>query len=86
MAVVFAALLTVCPGCGGKSSTATDRDPANTKDVSSIFSIPAASDWQWTNSRLPTNTLNAAWGSSADDVWAVGEVGTILHFDGTQWS
>src|SRR6185312_2508654 len=27
--------------------------------------------------------LNAVWGSAADDVFAVGENGTILHFDGS---
>ncbi len=30
--------------------------------------------------------LRAVHGSSATDVWAVGEVGTITHFDGTRWS
>jgi hypothetical protein len=26
------------------------------------------------------------WGSSANDVWAVGLAGTILHFDGKAWT
>jgi hypothetical protein len=30
--------------------------------------------------------LNAAWGRSADDVWAVGTSGTILHWNGVSWS
>jgi hypothetical protein len=30
--------------------------------------------------------LSAVWGSSATDVFAVGEAGTIVHFDGTAWS
>ncbi len=25
------------------------------------------------------------WGTHADDVWAVGSGGTILHFDGSEW-
>ncbi len=29
--------------------------------------------------------LNAVWGTSANDVWAVGTSGTIAHFDGTHW-
>ena len=29
--------------------------------------------------------LNAVWGSSATDVYAVGSSGTILHFDGNAW-
>ena len=30
--------------------------------------------------------LNAVWGSSSSDVFAVGQGGLILHFDGTQWT
>ena len=30
--------------------------------------------------------LTSVWGSSATDVWAVGEEGTLLHFDGTKWN
>jgi len=29
--------------------------------------------------------LGAVSGTSADDVWAVGSGGTILHYDGTNW-
>ena len=35
----------------------------------------------------PTGTkLNRLWGSGPRDVWAVGEVGTILHYDGERWT
>ena len=33
-----------------------------------------------------TQTLRSIWGASASDVWAVGDVGTILHYDGTRWT
>jgi photosystem II stability/assembly factor-like uncharacterized protein len=26
------------------------------------------------------------WGSAPNDVWIVGEQGTILHYDGTNWN
>jgi hypothetical protein len=26
------------------------------------------------------------WGSAADDVWAVGDAGLALHWDGTTWT
>jgi len=26
------------------------------------------------------------WGSAANDVWAVGNAGTVLHWDGTVWA
>ena len=31
-------------------------------------------------------TLNAIFGLSPTDVWAAGEDGTVLHFDGTSWA
>src|ERR1019366_4534722 len=36
---------------------------------------------------LPTtNGLQSIWGSSNSDVWAVGDMGTIVHFDGHTWA
>ncbi|MFN8459698.1 MAG: alpha/beta hydrolase-fold protein [Anaerolineae bacterium] len=35
---------------------------------------------------LTTNQLNSIWGSSASDVFAVGQLGTIVHYDGSAWS
>jgi hypothetical protein len=32
------------------------------------------------------NGLQAIWGSSDSDVWAAGDMGTIVHFDGSVWS
>ncbi|AKU99116.1 Type IV fimbrial biogenesis protein PilY1 [Labilithrix luteola] len=32
------------------------------------------------------SALAAVWGTSKDDVWAVGSVGTILHYDGVAWT
>ena len=39
-------------------------------------------DWYWQNP-LPTgHWLNAVWGTNSNNVWAVGDFGTILHLDG----
>jgi hypothetical protein len=37
------------------------------------------------NSRV-TNDLYGVWGSSGTDVFAVGSVGTLLHYDGNDWT
>jgi hypothetical protein len=42
-------------------------------------------DWSPMSSGT-TNNLNGLWGSSGSDVFAVGDSGTILHYDGTAWS
>ena len=44
-----------------------------------------AADWSAMTSGT-TNNLNGLWGSSGSDVFAVGDSGTILHYDGTAWS
>jgi photosystem II stability/assembly factor-like uncharacterized protein len=33
-----------------------------------------------------TENLNAVWGTAANSVYAVGNKGTILHYNGTSWS
>ena len=37
-------------------------------------------------SNMTFNTINAVWGSSATNIFAVGSLGTILTFNGTSWS
>lgn len=32
------------------------------------------------------STLSAIWGSAAADIWAAGDAGTILHYDGVEWT
>jgi hypothetical protein len=42
----------------------------------------------WTTDRtLPTsNYLRAVWAAAPNDVWAVGDSGAIIHFDGNDWT
>lgn len=35
--------------------------------------------------RQPDGSLRAIWGSSATDIWAGGDLGELLHYDGTSW-
>jgi hypothetical protein len=39
----------------------------------------------WTDSPYAAE-LHGLWGRVANDVWAVGLNGAIVHWDGTQWS
>ncbi len=44
-------------------------------------------DGTWVQVEAPTTAaLKGVWGGAADDVWAVGEGGVILHWDGDLWS
>ncbi len=36
--------------------------------------------------RLTSKVLLDVWGAGVDDVFAVGDVGVILHYDGSTWS
>ncbi|RPJ60732.1 MAG: S-layer homology domain-containing protein [Acidobacteria bacterium] len=52
-----------------------------------VFSIPlAAKGWEWQNPLPQGNTLRSVCGSSAADVFAVGDGGSIIHYNGTAWS
>lgn len=39
----------------------------------------------WTRHEVGSGTWTSIWGSSHEDVWAVGAGGAIAHFDGTAW-
>jgi photosystem II stability/assembly factor-like uncharacterized protein len=42
-------------------------------------------DWTWMSPLPQGHHLNAVWLASPSNVFAVGENGSILHFDGSQW-
>lgn len=41
---------------------------------------------QWHQVARVPSWLTVIWGTSPDDIWATGEEGVMLHYDGTQWS
>jgi len=44
-------------------------------------------DGEWWSMSSPTaNDLRGVWGSASDDVFAVGDSGIIVHYNGTEWS
>jgi len=50
-----------------------------------IFKCAQADDWYYMESGTEEH-LRGVWGTSATDVFAVGDKGTIIHYDGTKWS
>ncbi|MCD4652437.1 hypothetical protein K8T06_00705, partial [bacterium] len=50
----------------------------------SVF--PAMAEWTWMNPLPQGNSLNGIYGISSDHIYAVGDYGTILRWDGLNWS
>ncbi|MFO0580102.1 MAG: hypothetical protein U1A78_39515 [Polyangia bacterium] len=42
--------------------------------------------WCWDNPLPQGNHLRKVWGTAANNLWAIGDLGTILHWDGTAWT
>jgi hypothetical protein len=42
--------------------------------------------WCWSNPLPQGSAMRAVWGSASDDIWAVGEAGAMLHWDGLVWA
>ncbi len=42
-------------------------------------------NWCQLKTTLPRQTLRRIWGLSGHDLWAVGDHGTVLHWDGAAW-
>jgi len=51
-----------------------------------FFLCPITVSAGWTEMDIGTNRLLGVWGSANNDIFAVGENGTILHFNGSTWS
>ncbi len=52
-----------------------------------VFTCFTYSQPEWTTmSSGTTKNLNAVWGASANDVYAIGDSGLILHYDGFVWN
>ena len=50
-----------------------------------VAATASAADWAPMSSPV-TENLNDVWGPAEDNVFAVGDNGTILHFDGSDWA
>lgn len=52
----------------------------------SVSGVAIEREWQWQTPRPQGCTLNAILGFSASDIFAVGDNGAIVHFDGSDWT
>ena len=60
---------------------------ANTAGTEAEVAAASPRSLRWTTVSSPvTATLNSVAMVSANDGWAVGEYGTLLHYDGNSWS
>lgn len=78
--LAFVACTNVPPDDGGPLDRQTRSDAS-----SAITPVCNASGWCWQNPLPFGMNLDDVWGSSGSDLWAVGNGGTMLRFDGTAW-
>jgi CubicO group peptidase (beta-lactamase class C family) len=95
---IVSLLLLALSGCAPAPAAPPATAPPTSPPQAAVAATPTAtaavtSTPQPTPTRAPAkpspltrNNLNSVWGSSGTDVFAVGESGTILHYDGTVWS
>lgn len=72
-----------CGGCEAPLSCGA-RAP-NVCGIAEAARVCNQSGWCWENPLPFGMDLTAAWGASANDVWATGLGGTLLRFNGTAW-
>jgi hypothetical protein len=79
-------------GDAGQPVPPPDASPSDASDAGGDAGLgrPPAScsgdGFCWASPSWPAAHLTAAWGSGRDDVWAVGQAGAVLHWDGVTWS
>ena len=67
--------------CGNDSSCITSG-----QDITLLAGTTADAPWQLVYSREHFGSLRGIWGVSESDIYAVGDFGTLLHYNGMQWT
>lgn len=68
----------------GTGSVSTPIGPPWRYEITVTLTAPGP--FCWSNPQPQGNTFLSLWAVSPNDVWAVGEAGTIHHFDGQKWN
>jgi hypothetical protein len=68
------------------TDTLPDLDAADAPRAPDTPPRLPATGWRWDNPRPQGLDILGMWGSGPTDVWAVGQRGLLLHFDGAEWT
>ncbi len=82
------AVLFVCAlGCSNDSQTSADGAVDEADGGTPVSSAPVCTQdrWCWEKPLPHGVDLHGVWGTSATDLYAVGDAGVIQHFDGKKW-
>lgn len=71
--------------CSGTNTCTTTFAGPGTVKVGFAPRICSPDNWCWQNPLPQGLTLRGVWGAASDDIWAVGDYGTIMHYDGLTW-
>jgi hypothetical protein len=74
-------------GLGGGPGGAGGKDAGNPDvDWGDGGPLCSSGNWCWVNPLPQGNALNAVWANADDDIWAGGDHGTLIHWNGRFWS
>lgn len=74
------------PGAGGATDSSFGGS-GNAGGAGGVNTDPQCNmHWDWTNPQPHGKRVEAVWGLAQNDVWAVGEEGLVMHFDGLSWT
>jgi len=76
----------IVTGLGAGQATIAATSGAATAYGLATVSASVSTPNLFASQTVEPSLLHAAWGTSPSDVFAVGEGGTILHWDGTSWA
>ncbi len=86
---VCLAWLTTAGACATSHTSAGgagDAGPSLPPEMGEVTGACTSDGWCWDNP-LPTgNVLRAVWAVAPNDVWIVGNRGTVVHWDGARWT